>query len=84
MAQKHLSHTILRPSLSPFQILYWRPYALRRTLLILISKQDFCSHLGLGLDRQTMHVHGSGRLHPVMPETTCLGVCRPSNTKKPS
>jgi hypothetical protein len=27
--------------------------------IILISKQDFCSHLGLGLDRQRVHVHAS-------------------------
>jgi hypothetical protein len=47
-------------------------------IIILISKQDFCSHLGLGLDRQRMHVHGSGRLHPVMPETTHLGFHRSS------
>jgi hypothetical protein len=51
-------------------------------IITLISKQDFCSHLGLGWDRQKMHVHGSGRLHPVMPNTTCLGVHRPSKTKK--
>jgi hypothetical protein len=50
-------------------------------IIILISKQDFCSHLGLGLDRQRMHVHGSGRLHPVMPETTHLGFHRSSQNK---